>query len=294
MNSKHLLIFNPAANRASERKLRHAIRLLRDSFKNLEVYPTEKKGDAEIKAKKASADGVSLIIAAGGDGTFNEVANGLVYSDTQMAILPMGTTNVLAKELDIPENVAGAVNRILKGKVHKVSLGKINLTHNSSLVTRYFFLMAGLGFDGAAIYNVNAQFKKYSGKTAYIIGGLKTLINYSPELLTLNINGKSYKGYAAIIGKASKYGGHLKATPDANLLDPALYACLMHGKKRLDVLKYAAGIITGTHLKFKDLTYLKADTIEIKGKSPIQIDGDYIGNTPAIITVASEALNLIY
>lgn len=294
MNSKQLLIFNPAANRASERKLRRAIKLLRASFKNLEIYPTEKRGDAELKAKKASADGVSLIIAAGGDGTFNEVANGLAYTDTKMAILPMGTTNVLAKELDIPENVEGAVKQILNGNIHAVSLGKIIAVHQGIPVTRFFFLMAGLGFDGAAIYNLNEKLKKYSGKTAYIIGGLKTLMNYSPELLTLKIDGKDYKGYSAIIGNASKYGGHLKATPDANLLEPGLYVCIMHGRKRLDVLKYAAGIITGTHLKFKDITYLRADTIEVKGKSPVQIDGDYIGYSPAIITVASEALKLIY
>lgn len=294
MNSATLLIVNPAANRASERKLRHAIKLLRTSFKNLAIYPTEKRGDAELKARKAAEEGISLIIAAGGDGTYTEVANGLAYTDTRMAILPMGTTNVLAKELDIPENVAGAVKKILSGTVHTVSLGKISLTHNSALVTRYFFLMAGIGFDGSAIYNLNTQLKKYSGKGAYIIGGLKALMKYSPKLLTFEINGKDYKGYAAIIGNASKYGGHIKATPDASLLDPVLYAYIMHGERRLDVLKYAAGIITGNHLNFKDITYLKTTTIEVIGKSPVQIDGDYIGNTPAIISVAPKALKLIY
>lgn len=294
MNSKQLLIFNPAAKCVSEKKIRHAIKLLRSAGSDLEAWPTEKRGDAELKAKHASENGFSLVIAAGGDGTYNEVANGLAHTDCQMAILPMGTTNVLAKELNIPEKVEEAVKRILKGTVHTVSLGKIVLTHHSALVTRYFFLMAGIGFDGAAIYNLNAQLKKYSGKGAYIIGGLKALLGYSPELLAFKINGKDYKGYSAIIGKASKYGGNLKATPDASLLDPALYACIMQGGKRLDVVRYTAGIITGTHLRFKDVTYLRADTIEVNGAAPIQIDGDYIGRTPAIITVSPEALKLIY
>lgn len=294
MNSKQLLIFNPAAKCVSEKKIDRAIKLLRAAGSDLEVWPTEKRGDAEFKAKHASENGFSLVIAAGGDGTYNEVANGLAHTDCQMAILPLGTTNVLAKELDIPENIEKAVNIILKGAVHTVSLGKIVAAHHGAPVSRYFFLMAGIGFDGSAIYNFSARLKKYSGKGAYIAGGLKALIKYSPEILTFKINGKDYKGYSTIIGNASKYGGNMKATPDASLLEPALYVCIMHGGKRLDVVRYTAGIITGRHLRFKDVTYLKASAIEVNGAAPIQIDGDYVGRTPAIITVSPEALKLIY
>lgn len=294
MNSKQLLIFNPAAKCVSEKKIDRAIKLLRAAGSDLEVWPTEKRGDAELKAKKASEQGFSLVIAAGGDGTYNEVANGLAYTECGMAILPMGTTNVLAKELGIPENVGGSVNRILNGAVHTVSLGKIVAAHKGTTVSRYFFLMAGIGFDGSAIYNFSARFKKYSGKGAYIIGGLKALLEYSPGLLTFEIAGKDYKGYSAIIGNASKYGGNIKATPDASLLDPYLYVCIMQGRKRLDVLRYAAGIITGRHLRFNDVTYLKAAAIKVKGTAPIQIDGDYLGTTPAGITVAPNSLKLIF
>lgn len=294
MNSKQLLIFNPAAKCVSEGKIDRAIKLLRAAGSNLEVYPTEKRGDAELKARKAANLGFSVVIAAGGDGTYNEVANGLAYTDCQMAILPMGTTNVLAKELEIPENVKGAIKRILNGKAHNVSLGKIVIPNSVKPVARYFLLMAGLGFDGAAIYNLNTRLKKYAGKGAYIAGGLKALMGYSPGLLIFKIDGKDYRGYSAIIGNASKYGGNIKATPDASLLEPALYACIMQGRKRLDIIRYTAGIITGRHLSFKDVTYLKAPAIEVNGTAPIQIDGDYLGTTPAVITVAPDALKLIF
>lgn len=288
------LIVNPSAKRASEPKIQKALRLLDSAGYDVGLFGTSKKGDAEHIARKALEAGEDLIIAAGGDGTFNEVANGIAFTQASMAILPMGTTNVLAKELNIPENIEGAVNRILNGEAHKVSLGKITFTHHSSPITRYFCLMAGIGFDGDAVYNVNGRAKKISGKASYVISGLKTLSSYSPELLTFSVDEKIYTGYSAIIGNASKYGGNFRVTPDAGLLKPELYIFITHGRKRTDILRYVWGIFTDRHTQFKDITYLKASAIEIKGYAHIQADGDYLGSTPASVTIVPEALRLIY
>lgn len=288
------LIINPAAKRASERRIQKAVRLLESAGYDAGIFITRGKGDAEYIARKASEAGESLIIAAGGDGTFNEVINGIALSQSNMAILPMGTTNVLAKELGIPEDIEGAVRRILNGNTHNVSLGSITLTHHSPLVTRYFCLMAGIGFDGEAVYNINESLKRYSGKGSYILSGLKILSRYFPEPLTLIINGDTCTGYSAIIGNASKYGGNFRVTPDATLLKPELYVFVMHGKKRSDIIRYLWGIFRGTHIRFKDITYLKALSIEIKGDARIQIDGDYFGSTPAAVTVVPNALRLIF
>jgi len=289
-----VLIANPAAKRASERKIQQAARLLRSAGHEVAIYLTEKRGDAENIARRAAGDNVPLIIAAGGDGTFNEVINGIAYTDTEMAILPMGTTNVLAKELMVPEDVNGALRVALSGNAHRVSLGRIVLTDCPAPITRYFSLMAGIGFDGEAVYLCDERVKRYSGKGAYIFAGLKTLMRYRPEPLSLSIDGKAYSGYSAIIGKASRYGGNLRITPDASLLKPELYICIMHGEKRSDILKYVMGILAGTHLKLKDITYLKSTFVEIKGNAQIQIDGDYLGRTPASVTVAPDALRLIF
>ncbi|GAB4409503.1 MAG: diacylglycerol kinase family lipid kinase [Thermodesulfovibrionales bacterium] len=302
MKAPIVLIANPAAKRASEHKIKQAARLLRSAGREVAIYLTEKRGDAETIAKRAAGDNVPLIIAAGGDGTFNEVINGIAHTDTKLAILPMGTTNVLAKELSIPEDVEGALKVALSENVHTVSLGRIDFTPHlacpelaeGSLLTRYFCLMAGVGFDGEAVYGINESVKRYSGKGAYILSGLKTLLSYSPEVLTFAANGKTCTGYSAIIGKASKYGGNFRVTPDASLLNHEIYICIMHGKKRLDILRYVSGILMGTHLRFKDITYLKTTSVEIKGQAHIQIDGDYLGRTPATITVAPDALRLIF
>lgn len=291
MKSSITLIANPAAKGASGRKMQRAIELLRSAGHGVNVHLTGQRGDAEGLARNACLENAELIIACGGDGTINEVINGAAYSKTKVAILPMGTTNVLAKELGIPENIEGAVRRALSGRAHTVSLGKISF---SSRVTRYFCLMAGIGFDADAVYGFKESIKKRSGKGAYIISGLKTIIGYSPEELSFVVDGVRYAGYSAIIGKASKYGGNFKITPDASLLKPELYVFIMHGNRRSDMLRYVFGILMGRRAGFRDVTYTRASSIEINGNARIQIDGDYIGNTPATITVAPDALRLVY
>ena len=294
MKPSIILIANPVAKRASVKKIKRATEILRSSGCEVDIFLTSKKGDAEDFARKISGEGGSTIIAAGGDGTINEVINGIAHTETALAVLPMGTTNVLAKELGIPENVEGAINAFLKGKAHSASLGKIAFSRHASRVTRYFSLMAGIGFDGEAVYNFRQSLKKFSGKGAYIVGGLKTLLKYSPEPLSFVVNGEIYTGYSAIIGNVSKYGGNFKVTPDASILNPELYAFIMQGRKRSDFLRYFGGILRGRHLEFKDIKYLKAASVEIKGNARIQIDGDYLGETPASVTVENDAVKLIF
>ena len=291
------LIGNPIAGGAAARKIEKAAKIIKNRGFEIRSMLTEKKGDAESFAKEISRSksqitdprSLPLIIAAGGDGTYNEVINGIAGTDIPMAILPLGTTNVLAKELNISEDVDKAVDIALSGNSHKVCLGRITLS-----ITRYFLLMAGIGYDGETVYRVNTKIKKYSGKGAYMWSGIKTLLSWNPDKLTFNIDGKVFEGYSAIICNASKYAGNFTAAPDAQLKEPSLYAFIMQGKRRSDMVRYVSGIIAKRHLKFSDITYLQAKNIEIKGNAHIQIDGDYLGKTPARIEIVPNALRLVY
>jgi YegS/Rv2252/BmrU family lipid kinase len=211
-----------------------------------------------------------------------------------MAILPLGTTNVLAKELGLPETVNDAMEVALNGTPKTVFLGKIYVTRHSSLVTRYFLLMAGIGFDGEAVFRINETLKKISGKGAYIFSGFKTLSVFNPDKLILDMDGKTYTGYSVIISKVAKYGGNFKITPDARLTDPFFYVCLFKGKGRLDILRYVAGVVAGKHLGFRDVEYVKAKNIDVEGDAHIQIDGDYFGRSPARIEVVPETVRLVF
>jgi YegS/Rv2252/BmrU family lipid kinase len=294
MKSLIVLISNPVAKNMSEKKTDLACRFLESKGYEVERLITKQRGDAEIFAKDAQQKSPSLVIAAGGDGTINEVMNGLIGSDIPVAILPLGTTNVLANELNIPRNVEEAMAIAVSRKPKVIALGKLVLTGHPSLVSRFFCLMAGIGYDGETVFRVNESLKKISGKGAYIYSGLTTLLKFNPFMLTFRINEKTYSGYSAIIGNVAKYAGNFKVTPDARLTDPVLYVCLFKGKSRLDFFRYVLGITTKTHLRYKDVEYLKAENIEIIGNSHVQIDGDYIGTTPAKVEIVRDALRLVF
>lgn len=289
-----VLISNPTAKKTSDRKIAQASYFLQSKGYKVDVHFTKRKGDAEVIAREAIKELPYLIVAAGGDGTFNEVGNGIAGSDIPMALLPLGTTNVLAKELDIPEDIESAMGIAVRGAPKTVSLGKITITRHSLLISRHFCLMAGIGFDGEAVLGISEALKKISGKGAYIYSGIKTLSGFNPGELTFNIDGKTFSGYSAVIGKAARYGGNFKITPDARLTDPYLYICLFKGKKRSDIFRYVLGIVKGSHLRFKDVEYLRAKSIQIDGNAPIQLDGDYFGMTPAKLEVIPNILKLVY
>jgi diacylglycerol kinase (ATP) len=285
------IIYNPAARKASNANIDRATSFLEREGYEVEVRRTERKDHARQLAEEAIEKSPALIIAAGGDGTINEVINGLAWSDTPAAILPMGTTNVLAKELNVPEDLYGALRAAVGRSPKKVSLGKIETASGGS---RYFCLMAGVGLDGKAVHDVNASIKKVSGGAAYILSGIRNIATFSPERIELLVDGKEFSGYTAVIGKSAKYGGNYKVTPDANLQDPFLFVCIFRGGRRFDLLRYSIGVLRGTHLRYKDVVYLKASSVEILGKAHMQVDGDYLGLSPAKVTVAEGALNLVF
>lgn len=295
MRSLIILISNPAARGASPKKFASASAFLREKGFDTEILLTEKSGDATRLAEESVGKRPFAVMAAGGDGTINEVINGMAWSDVPLAILPLGTTNVLAKELGIPEDLKGAMDTAVSRQSRTVSLGRIELNpETDSAFSRYFCLMAGIGFDGAAVHGMNKAVKKKSGKAAYILSGLKNLLHYSPNQLFYNIDGKEYTGFSSITGKASKYGGNFKITPDADLADPFLYTCIFQGNRRRDLLRYVFKVITGRLSGEEDVVYLKSAGIEVLGTAHIQIDGDYLGLTPAKISVAKNALKIIY
>lgn len=302
MTKNIVLIGNPIAGGGALKKIKKAVSIFKNRGYDVNLMLTAKRGDAEFFARQISYNQSQtpnpeslLVIAAGGDGTYNEVANGLVYSNIPMAILPMGTTSVLAKELKIPNNINKAIDIALNGKIKKVHLGRITYAEDKS---RHFLLMAGIGFDGEAVYGVNKKIKKYTGKGAYILSGIKTLIKHNPSLITLlskepETGRQEVAAYTAIVGKASCYGGNFKITPNASLAEPFFYVFATHKKGRLNMIRYMSAIAICCHLKFKDISYFRTSKVRIEGNAHIQIDGDYIGKTPAEIDISKDALMLI-
>ncbi len=305
------LIANPIAGNKALGSIKNIEDLLNKKA-SLRTFITQKKGDAELFAREITSEfkgdnsplspftkggqGGDLVIVAGGDGTFNEVINGILSSKESaakkkivpIAFIPLGTTNVLAKELNIPENVGKAVHLALTGTAKKISLGRIN--------GRYFALMAGIGFDGEAVLRAKDSIKKISGKEAYIFSGINALIKYNPSLIEVKTSEGTFTGYTAVVGKAKCYGGNFYVTPQASLTEPLLDLCLFKGKTRKDLVRFIIGVIREEHLNFNDVFYRKFSEMEITSNEEVhvQIDGDYFGTLPAKIDVVKDAISLVW
>lgn len=288
------LIVNPKSGTEIVRKIKNSEDLLRKSGADLHAFITLKRGDAEVWAKNAIEESFERIIVAGGDGTINEVINGIINPEKDMiqppiGIIPVGVSNVLALEIGIPLNMEESTAIAIKGKIKPVSLGISN--------GRYFSLMAGAGFDAEVVCRLNLKLKRYLGKWAYIVAGIKLIFNYKPPLLEIiTDSGEVLKGYSAIVGKSKYYGGKFTVTPEAGIEKEELDLCLFQKGKRRDILRYVFGVLTKIHLGFKDVVYRKVKGLKItsQGRVPVQIDGDCFGELPVNISLKPEAVRLVF
>jgi YegS/Rv2252/BmrU family lipid kinase len=288
MKSSALLIANPTAGKNASNKIHNIQRLLLERGIKTELYLTTKRGDAKEAAKVGVSEQRPMIIAAGGDGTINEAINGMVGCNIPLGIIPLGTTNVLSIEIGA-ESIIQAVDNIVNGSPKEVSLGRIRIENQEA----YFILMAGIGFDGRAVYGMNDTIKGISGKLAYVLSGIKSFFK-SQVKLEFIVNGTRYQGYNGIISNASSYGGRFKVAPDADIADPNLYINIFEGKGRINLLRYLYGIISGSHTRYSDVRYLRCKELSIEGVDHIQIDGDYLGKGDCVIDVIPDELRLIY
>ncbi len=285
------LVVNPVAGKRAGRSIDRIESLLSKKV-SLKTLVTQNRGDAASFARELS--GADLVIVAGGDGTVNEVINGLLLSGDlksskrpSLAIIPLGTANVLATELSIPFGIEDSVGLALTGSPKKISLGRIN--------GRYFSLMAGIGFDGETVLRVSSLIKKISGKGAYILSGIIRLLRYNPPIINVKTDSINISGTTAVIGNASCYGGTSQVTPEARITEPLLDLCLFKGERRMDMLRYVFGVLTKRHLNYKDVYYEKCSHIQISSNETvhIQIDGDYFGTLPVNIDAIHNALSIV-
>ncbi len=230
------LIANPVAGRQAAAKIRAAEACFRARGATVELTLTAARGDARAAAARARSEGFDRVVAAGGDGTLNEVVNGLAPSAIPLAFLPLGTTNVFALEAAIPLAVEAACAIALDGAPRPVCLGQAGETR--------FLLMAGIGFDAAVVYGLNLRLKRLAGKLAYLAGGVTALLRQAPPPVeVVTEDGNVHRGFGAIIGNGRLYAGGFSLTPQASLCADRLDLCLLLRPGRLPLLRCAAGLV---------------------------------------------------
>jgi YegS/Rv2252/BmrU family lipid kinase len=278
-----MVIFNPTAGRRRLRAMDRAMRLL-DGQADIAHRRTRARGDAEAFARETPLGTIALV--AGGDGTANEVANGLLAAGGgEMAILPLGTANVLAAELGIL-NLAGAAGAASKGSL---------LTYRPGLANgRGFLMMAGAGFDAHVVANVSPRLKRLLGKGAYVIETLRQLCRFSFPRYRVTIDGTVHEAASVIVARGHFYGGRFIVAPEARLDRDELHVCLFRKGGRLQTILYAIALATGRLHRSRHVEIMKARRIVIEGPEgdPLQGDGDLIGRLPAIIELSAIAIGL--
>ncbi len=296
-----LLVVNPAAGQG---KLREALVALKTALGPLlgQVFETQKAGDAEAAAKQAAGQGFDAVLAAGGDGTVNEVINGLMAAPGSsgplpLGLVPLGTQNVLASELGLPASGdLNAVASLLRaGKTRRLDLGQAG--------TRCFVLMAGFGFDAVVVREVLGPVKDWIGPAAYAFATLGALAKYRSTAITLTLDGETIRSEAflVVVANAASYAyRQIKLAPFAAPDDGWLDICVFERPKRdrrIDRVGFASqmvSVLARRHLRDPSVRYYRARTITLSSDPPIsgQVDGETFGETPVTIRIVPNALSV--
>lgn len=287
MNTK--VIVNPSSNpRAVSNTLKKALKLLYDDGFTLSVSYTNAGGEAFSMAREAAEAGYRAVIAVGGDGTVNEVINGIFGSEVILGLLPVGARNVLARELRIPLDVGDAARVITRKTIRKMDLGCID--------GRYFSMMASCGFDAYTVHRTSMKIKKIIRQYAYILAGLKDLLGYAPSMIHVDIDNGAIRdsGTFVIISNTHYYGGSYQITPFAEIDDGFLDVCVFQGNSQLGLIHFGLNMLSRKHLAMQNVNYYRARQVVLRSEenAPVQVDGDPMGVLPAYVHIVPGALKI--
>lgn len=254
--------------------------------------PTTGPSTAGDIARHSIAAGAELIIAAGGDGTINEVIAGMVKSPVPLGILPGGTANVLANELGLGNNMQAAARRLAGCVPRRIALGHLEAGERS----RHFLLMAGAGFDADTVHRVSASFKARFGKLSYWIAGFAQIVNRLPQF-DVAIDGQMHRCSFALTSRVRNYGGDFAIALHASLLDDGFEIVLFEGGHGARYVKYLLGMSSGRLEGMTGVSYFRASRVALstiaEGPVHLQTDGEYAGVLPATLTIVPDALTLL-
>lgn len=286
-----VIILNPRAGQGrhdlSPEQLRAAFA---EGGAEVRLLQTSRRGEAENWAASLRAEETDLLVCAGGDGTLNEVLNGL-RAPVPVGILPLGTANVLAREMGVPlGNSRAAVRALLQGTPTPVDLGDCN--------GRRFALVASIGFDAEAVRDTPPALKDLIGAPAYVLAGLRKLAELRRPLryrLTVGRRTLVSRGMMLVVANAATYAGWLQIAPAAALADGWLDCCLFRERSRLGFLLQWLLVLLRRHQQHPGFLCrrVREVRVECRPAAAVQLDGDYWGRTPVEIRVLPAAVRLV-
>ena len=285
MSSSTLIILNPAArSERAQRKMAQVESLAHDCV----VCSTTRTGEAELMARRGIEEGFEKIVAAGGDGTINEVVNGLAGTNATLGLLPIGTMNVFATELGLPvHDLERCWNIIQADSTRVVDLAKAN--------QKFFVQLAGVGLDAQVVKETSAQLKRNFGPLSYLISAAQIAARQPPRLFIESEDAKIDEGSFVLVGNGRLYGGPFPffkhAVIDDGLLDVIVFKRLGY----LEIIKYLQDVIFSSDIRVPEIEYFQTRRLRVESDQtvPVELDGELVGNCPVEFSLFEHSLRVL-
>jgi diacylglycerol kinase (ATP) len=281
-----IVILNPAAG--SPESLRYWQERVESIARGCVIRVTSRAGEAESLARRAVEEGFTRIVAAGGDGTVNQVANGLAGSNAALGLLPLGTVNVFAMELGLPLHNLELCWEIIEG-------ANMRLVDLPSANGKCFVQLAGVGLDAQVVKETSLAFKRSFGPLSYLISAAQIAARQPPRLFIASENTSVEEGSFVLIGNGRLYGGPFPffkhAVIDDGLFDVVVFKRLGY----LEIIKYLQDVVFSSDIRVPEIEYFQTRGLRITSEQdvPLELDGELAGNSPVDFQIRKRALGVL-
>jgi YegS/Rv2252/BmrU family lipid kinase len=286
---QHHFIVNTLARSCTTARVNHVIRSLEARGIAVEVDSVTAPGEATKCATRiCSREKHPVIIVGGGDGTVNGVINGLPFGRATVAVVPLGTANVLAHEVGI-RSLDDAVARIATGATRTPAIGLLQADRKK----HYFLLMAGVGLDGSICATVRSSEKTVLGKGAYLLAAVRHLASWERERLEIYTEEMRIDCHSVIVCNSRHYGGNVVLAPDADIFTPEFQVVCLKDDRRRSYLRLALNTLAGRYPETTEVRRFITGKLVVTGRKAVQADGDFVTWSPVRISIVEQFFQLI-
>lgn len=296
------IIINPVAGANSTRRKWSRIRqLLKHVGLSFDYEYTEGVGHAMELARAAASDGYRYLVAVGGDGTVNEVANGILSStnatSTALGVVSTGTGSDFVRSVGIPRDYTSACSFLTSSLRLLIDVGVVEYQRQGQTLTRFFVNAAGIGFDAAVVEATERLPKYFGGTIPYLAGLVRTLFGYHNKSVILRIGDKVESGriLSVVVANGRYVGGGMRMAPEAELGDKLLDVVVVGDIGKFELLKALPTVYNGTHINHPKVRMEKASRIYVESSEPLLVhaDGELLGEGPASFRIMPAALSIV-
>lgn len=286
-----IIIFNPVAGMRRASLLWRVLDVLVANGIRIELAETHRPGHAEALAREAVCQGAPMVVAAGGDGTIAEVANGLLGSPVRLGVIPLGSANVVAHELSLPFEPRAVAAALAFGRTRPLWPGVARGVAGS----RLFVQMLGVGFDAQVVHRLPVPLKRAFGRGAYALQSLREMALYRFAPIHLRLDGEETEAASVIVSKGRLYGGRFMLAPAACPGQPGFSVVLFDHAGVAATLLYGAALPFNLLARAPGVRHVHARQIDFVGNelAPVQADGDAAGRTPITVTDAPASIPVV-